>query len=315
MWQEVEFVDSLDRGLAAVARGDLPEARTMARRVDALARTSLATAPWWLLHDRAGDIARLAGAVTDAGDRELGRALLVATAKFFTHRDAAHGATVRRVLLDVPDAVFEFVKASSGDFEAFGMDAATVVRTVQDRLRTPAASEEDVCVSLRRLPPPEGAGLIALGLRRFPASGRLWEEAAARFLADDDPASAARAYAQSVVADAGRPADESPDVEELLRRLGATDRPPARAPHGRSREGAPRRDLPALVNLARLERSLHGPSIARDAVACHVSLVAPRVAAMAYLDAGAGDEAVHVLTGVLQESPDAADARVVAVDL
>lgn len=326
MWGETDFVAWLQRGLDAIARKDPSEMRAVAGQLIQLARTSLADAPWWLLQGRTKEITRIATALNDQGDRETARILLLACSNFFTHTGGHLREEVRHLLAGDADAVFEFVKAAHSpdiDFEAFGMAAATIVRVLRERLARGNGTEKDATFALERVRGRERSGLIALVLEHFPNSPWLWDAAALQFLESGQPREAAHAFERAVQSHdpGGALSDGSRNDAELLARLqamvlteGATERVRSRRSAAESgRE--PRYDLPSLVNLALLTRDLDGAAVARDTVARYAECVSPSVAAMAFLDAGVGEDAIRILVQYLRESPTSREATFVAGDL
>lgn len=313
MWDDdaARFATSLKQGLTAIATADRSELRRVADDLITLGRTALVDAPWWLLQGAAPDIAKVATALAEDGERGRARDLLMATASFFTHTGGLCNDMAERVLAGDDDALFDFVREAHSpglDLEALGMDAARIVTLVRRRLADPSATEETASFALGYVRERDALEVLIAALARFPDSEALWLRTAQYFLDAGQRREAAVAYCRSLDARVPPAERTSPSIadDEMIARVVALRRswvPPVPS-MDRIMVGTrcARTSQPTLINVALLCRALDGAAAARQVVARYAAYVSPREAAIAFVDAGGSDEAIAVVLRALQDA-------------
>lgn len=276
---------ALDLGLEALTAGDSGKLVSACQRLVELAAQK---DPPQRLEARMIDVGRLTDALARHGAGSLARELLIASAPFVHGRDVDL-AGLRRILSEDGQAVLRFVQRSRCDFESFGMDERSLVRVVREAVARQRMSPEDVLFALRYVRRANRCALAAVGLRAYPAHRDIWRAAADALLLSGEMAAAAVAYEQSLA---------DPQPERSVEVIAALERP---APDGVEIVSLSRKDrraspvLPSLVNVALIRRALDGPEVAREAVARHAHGVPPTEAALAFFDAGAGEDGLTLL--------------------
>ncbi len=310
------------RRVDACEPGATTELRSIVTTFRSVARSSVA---YSLFEGCGREIVGLAEALADRGDSGGARDILVAAARFVGNGgDGGSIERISRVLCGDADSVLAFVCAADDiavDPRLFGMDSATLVNTLRSRTGDGTASAEDVCSCLKWVDGPARGAVLALGLEQFPSSSNLWAAAGDQRLAAGELAAAARAYECAVgtsdievSAQSPAPEDLFAHVDEVCRSLRDAEVDESEVGSGDAL-GVPRSGFAPLVNLAALCRDTHGAAAARAVVARYALRVRPCVAAMAYVQAGAGDDAIRLLAQTLRDSRDPGESEFLALEI
>jgi len=306
--QQDELVASLQRALGAL--GNIVALRQAAAEIMEVVRTLAVGQRCLLLAGDTASVVRIATALSSAGEKDRAAKLLISTGGMMTALDETSVFEVISAIGSDARTLFRFAKAANNHcttLEALGFDEATLVDVLRQGPLDDSAADEDVLFALNNVPGGKPRALLALALGLCPTSARLWEILGDRMLDTENAAEAARAYEHQMELlhpDPGSVERIRIDAKRLAYEL-ALETPVSQA--ATTTSDLPRAISSPLVKLAILYGEQHGAAAAREVVARYANRVPVSEAALAYLRAGAGADAIRILVRELRVSPTSPD--------